>query len=191
VLTASQHRTHGIILYNSTQHDFISQYNTRLCIENSICLQQIENNFDRCWIFLSLHSETTRQFVTIIFNNFVERCIEIQCINLPCPFWSASPGALSSFHSSTKLLVSWIGHEKILIVRFTKFVDIIFLNCKENSKTLSIRRTSLESLCFLPHDAFLPPTTSLKLNERSAELHFSIENSHLIFVYLEASILER
>jgi len=32
---------------------------------------------------------------------------------------------------------------------------------------------------------------SLKLNELSAELHFSIENSHLIFVYLEVSILER
>jgi len=51
---------------------------------------------------------------------------------------------------------------------------------KDNSKSLSTRCTSLESLCFLAHDVIPPPTSSLNLNELSAELYFSIANSHLI-----------
>jgi len=50
----------------------------------------------------------------------------------------------------------------IAIVRFTKFVASIFLNCKGNSKSLITRRTSLKSLCFLSPDVILPPTIGLK-----------------------------
>ena len=49
-----------------------------------------------------------------------------------------------------------------LIVRFTKFVASIFLNCKSNSKSPITRHTSLKSLCFLAPDVILPPTIGLK-----------------------------
>ena len=65
-------------------------------------------------------------------------------------------------------------------MRFTKFVASIFLNCKGNSKSPLTRRTSLKSLCFLASDVILQPTIGLKLNQLSAELFFSIVNSHLI-----------
>ena len=68
----------------------------------------------------------------------------------------------------------------ITIARFTKFVVSIFLNYKGNSKSPITRRTSFKSLCFVAPDVIFPPTIGLKLNQLSAELFFSIVNSHLI-----------
>ena len=94
---------------------------------------------------------------------------------------------LNSWEYSSKVhhviwqsVIIWVKNNNKSIVRFTKFVASIFLNCKGNSKSPITRRTSLKSLCFLASDVILPPTIGLKLNQLSAELFFSIVISHQI-----------
>jgi len=75
-----------------------------------------------------------------------------------------------------------------VIVCFAKLVTIIFKNCKDYLKTLSTRCTLYESAFFPAHYAILPQTTGVTFKQAMAELYFSIENSHLIWLLIRFSL---